>query len=90
MEGIIKGNNFRSGTFHLVPSESISKFELAKIILGCFGTIEAKITQSKSSKAINRILTTNYQEFNNDMWLSAGYNRPPSIYEMMKEYALWA
>lgn len=90
VEGIIKGNNFRSGTFHLVPNDSISKFELAKIILGCFGTIEAKITQSKSSKAINRILATNYQEFNKDMWLSAGYNKLPTISEMVKEYALWA
>jgi dTDP-4-dehydrorhamnose reductase len=90
VEGIIKGSNFRSGTFHLVPSDSLSKFELAKVILGSFGTIEAKITKSKSSKAINRILTTNYQEFNNDMWLSAGYNRPLSISEMVKEYALWA
>ena len=51
---------------------------------------DVKITQSQSSKAVNRILTTNYQEFNNDMWGNAGYNIPLTISEMVKEYALWA
>jgi dTDP-4-dehydrorhamnose reductase len=87
---IIEGNTFKAGTFHLVPSDSVSKFELAKIILEFFGKSDVKITQSQSSKAVNRILTTNYQEFNNDMWGNAGYNSPLTISEMVKEYALWA
>jgi len=87
---IIEGNSFKAGTFHLVPSDSVSKFELAKIILEFFGKSDVKITQSQSSKAVNRILTTNYQEFNKDMWGNAGYNSPLTISEMVKEYALWA
>ena len=90
VNAIIEGNNFKAGTFHLVPSDSVSKFELAKIILEFFGKSDVKITQSQSSKAVNRILTTNYQEFNNDMWGNAGYNIPLTISEMVKEYALWA
>ena len=90
VNAIIDGNNFKAGTFHLVPSDSVSKFELAKIILEFFGKSDVKITQSQSSKAVNRILTTNYQEFNNDMWGNAGYNMPLTISEMVKEYALWA
>ena len=90
VNAIIEGNNFKAGTFHLVPSDSVSKFELAKIILEFFGKSDVKITQSQSSKAVNRILTTNYQEFNNDMWGNAGYNMPLTISEMVKEYALWA
>ena len=87
---IIEGNSFKAGTFHLVPSDSVSKFELVKIILEFFGKSDVKITQSQSSKAVNRILTTNYQEFNKDMWGNAGYNSPLTISEMVKEYALWA
>ena len=90
VNAIIEGNNFKAGTFHLVPSDSVSKFELAKIILEFFGKSDVKITQSQSSKAVNRILTTNYQEFNKDMWGNAGYNSPLTISEMVKEYALWA
>jgi dTDP-4-dehydrorhamnose reductase len=90
VNAIIERNSFKSGTFHLVPSDSVSKFELAKIILEFFGKSEVKITQSQSSKAINRILTTNNKQFNNDMWGDAGYNSPLTISEMVKEYALWA
>jgi len=90
VNAILEGNTFKAGTFHLIPSDSVSKFELAKIILEFFGKSDVKITQSKSSKAVNRILTTNYQEFNNDMWGNAGYNSPLTISEMVKEYALWA
>ena len=90
INAILEGNTFKAGTFHLIPSDSVSKFELAKIILEFFGKSDVKITQSKSSKAVNRILTTNYQEFNNDMWGNAGYNSPLTISEMVKEYALWA
>jgi dTDP-4-dehydrorhamnose reductase len=89
INGIIEGNTFKAGTFHLVPSDSVSKFELAKIIHEFFGKSDVKITQSQSSKPVNRILTTNYQEFNNDMWGNAGYNSPLTISEMVKEYALW-
>jgi len=90
VNAIIERNNFNAGTFHLVPSDSVSKFELAKIILEFFGKSDVKITPSQSFKAVNRILTTNYQEFNKDMWGNAGYNSPLSISEMVKEYALWA
>lgn len=90
INSIIRGNTFKAGTFHLVPSGSVSKFELARIILEFFGKSDVKITQSQSYKAVNRILTTNYQEFNNDMWGKAGYNNPLTISEMVKEYALWA
>jgi len=90
INAIIEGNTFKAGTFHLVPRDSVSKFELAKIIHEFFGKSDVKITQSQSSKAVNRILTTNYQEFNNDMWGYAGYNSPLTISEMVKEYALWA
>jgi len=90
INAIIEENNFKAGTFHLVPRDSVSKFELAKIIHEFFGNSDLKITQSQSSKAVNRILATNYQEFNKDMWGNAGYNSPLTISEMVKEYALWA
>jgi len=90
INGIIKGGKFKAGTFHLIPRDSLSKYELAKLILECFGRTGTEISQSQSNKAINRTLTTNYQEFNQDMWRNAGYYKPPSISEMLKEYVLWS
>ena len=90
VNGIIESDIFNAGTFHLVPSNSVSKFELARIILKYFGKNDVRIIQSQSSKAVNRILTTNYQEFNNKMWAKAGYKSPLSISQMVEEYALWA
>lgn len=89
VSGIIETSEFKDGTFHLVPSDSVSKFELAKLIVENFAISGVKIAQSKSYGAVNRILITNYKEFNSDMWRDAGYNKPLTIAEMIKEYSLW-
>lgn len=90
VNGIINANNFKAGTFHLVPLDSVSKHDLIKIIMEYFESNGVKIIKCKSSKAINRTLTTNNKQSNNDMWRNAGYNNPLSISEMVKEYANWA
>ena len=89
VNGIIKREQFKDGTFHLVPKDSVTKFELAKNIANSFERSDIRITQGNSSKAVNRVLATNYPQVNSDLWLNAGYNNPPGIIEMIKEYALW-
>ena len=89
VNGIIKREQFKYGTFHLIPKDSVTKFELAKNIANSFERSDIRITQGSSSKAINRVLATNYPQVNSDLWLNAGYNNPLGIIEMIKEYALW-
>lgn len=89
VNGIIKREQFKDGTFHLVPKDSVTKFDLAKNIANSFERSDIRITQGSSSKAINRVLATNYPQVNSDLWLNAGYNNPLGIIEMIKEYALW-
>jgi dTDP-4-dehydrorhamnose reductase len=89
VNGIIKREQFKDGTFHLVPKDSVTKFELAKNIANSFERSDIRITQGNSSKAVNRVLATNYPQVNSDLWLNAGYNNPLGIIEMIKEYALW-
>ena len=89
VNGIIKRDQFKDGTFHLVPKDLVTKFELAKNIANSFERSDIRITQGNSSKAVNRVLATNYPQVNSDLWLNAGYNNPPGIIEMIKEYALW-
>ena len=87
--GIMKQNNFTAGTFHVIPENSVSKFELSQIILDCFGRIDTKAIPVQSPNAINRTLSTNNEQFNLDMWGNAGYNKPPNIADMIREYSLW-
>jgi len=87
--GLIEGEKFTPGTFHVLPNDSVSKFELAKIISINFGMTDTEMTQSQSPKAINRTLATNFEQFNSDLWKAAGYNKVPTISEMVKEYSLW-
>lgn len=89
VSGLIEGKKFTPGTFHVLPKDSVSKFELAKIISINFGMTDTEMTQSQSPKAINRTLATNFEQFNSDLWKAAGYNKVPTISEMVKEYSLW-
>ena len=74
----------------MLPKDSVSKFELAKIISMNFGRTSTEMTQSQSPNATNRTLATNFEQFNSDLWKAAGYNKAPTISEMVKEYSLWA
>jgi len=90
VSGLIESEKFTPGTFHVLPKDSVSKFELANIISINFGMTGTNMTQSQSPKAINRTLATNFEQFNSDLWNAAGYNEAPTISEMVKEYSLWA
>ena len=89
ISGIMKRKYFTAGTFHVVPENSVTKFQLSQIILDCFGSSEIKVAPVQSPKSINRTLATNNEQFNLDMWRDAGYNKPLNIAEMIKEYSLW-
>ncbi len=90
VSGLIEGKKFTPGTFHVLPNDSVSKFELAKIISINFGMTDTEITPIQSPNPINRTLATNFEQFNSDLWKAAGYNKVPAISEMVKEYSLWA
>ncbi len=87
--GIMKRNYFTAGTFHVVPEDSMSKYQLSQVILECFEKNHIKVAQIQSPKTVNRTLATDNVQFNLEMWRDAGYNKPLSIRKMIKEYALW-
>lgn len=89
ISGIIKNNNFLPGTFHLVPHETISKLDLVSEIAKIFDRSDLVIKPTNSNTSVDRTLSTIKREFNEKVWLDAGYNRPPSINEMLKEYFYW-
>ena len=89
ISGIIKSESFVKGVTHLVPGDGVSKFELIKIIASEFGRSDLEIREFKAENPINRTLITVNPDQNLHMWKEGGYNKPPTIQEMVSQYANW-
>ena len=89
VSGIIKSESFFKGVAHLVPSDTVSKYELIKIIAREFGRTDLEIQEFVPENRINRTLVTVDPARNLHMWQEAGYNTVPTIQEMVSMYAFW-
>jgi len=89
ISGIINSNNFLKGTFHLIPKDICSKYELLQLFARHFGRPDLTVQAHTSLVSINRTLDTVFSEKNLRFWKDAGYNCPLSIAEMLSEYADW-
>ena len=87
--GIISTSTFKSGTHHVLPSDSLNKFEMMDMVRKSFDREDIQIEEVLAEIAIDRRLSTKFPEVNRDLWLNAGYDRPPSINEMITEYSNW-
>lgn len=88
--GVIATGNVIRGTTHLVPADQVSKYELLKLIAQDFNRLDILMEPVESPISVNRTLSSIYPERNSDLWLAAGYNQPPTIQEMVQNYALWS
>ncbi len=89
VEGIIKEETFRNGIHHLVPSNSISKESLIKILASSFGRKDLVIKPHLTPVGRDRTLITINSKFNQDLWKHAGYIKVPTIEQLVLEYASW-
>jgi dTDP-4-dehydrorhamnose reductase len=87
--GIISADTFKSGTHHVVPSDSVSKFEMIKMVCKSFAREDIDVEKVLAGTAVDRRLITKFPEVNRDLWLNAGYDKPLSIQEMIIEYSNW-
>ena len=87
--GVIENRKFRVGTFHLVPKDSLSKYQLLHIIAREFGRADLKIKTFETEGSINRSLITMDIEENLRLWQNGGYNDIPTILKMISTYAAW-
>jgi dTDP-4-dehydrorhamnose reductase len=85
--GLMKRNYLEPGFRHLVPSNSLSKFELITEISKVFGRSDLNIIPSFGRRRIDRRLITMHPEWNENAWLSAGYGKILAIDEMLKNLA---
>lgn len=85
ISGIIKNNLRIPPIIHLVPKNSINKFNLLKIFKKLFLRSDIYISPINSKYKINRTLKTTYKELNKKIWKLAGYEDIPSIEDLIKE-----
>ena len=84
--GMIKSDTFSQNLQHLIPKDIVSKFTLLEYFKNYFD-IDIKINEINSDKSVNRTLNTENIEFNNLLWMNAGYDHVPTIEENIKELA---
>jgi dTDP-4-dehydrorhamnose reductase len=88
--GIIISDNPLTGVQHLIPQDSVSKFELAGLISSRFRRNDLVINRVTAPIAIDRRLDTLNRSENERLWRDAGYSTIPTITVMIDEYREWA
>ena len=73
------------GLQHIVPTGEVTKCELLECFARCYGRYDISVTPTSTAVAINRTLGTTNQALNQAIWKAAGYQRPPSVSEMVAE-----
>ena len=85
--GIIEKNAFSKGVSHLVPADSLNKYQLLVLIAKAFGRGDLVIRKFKTNNVIDRTLSTDFPIQNQKFWDLGGYEVIPTINQMIKNYA---
>ena len=81
--GVIREGLFESGEFHICPADRLSKYELLIMLREILNRKNLRIIKTESETAINRTLTTENSQMNQQIWLAAGYSHIPDISELI-------
>jgi dTDP-4-dehydrorhamnose reductase len=87
VSGIILTEEFECGTFHIIPVDQISKYELLRLLGKHFDRQDISIRQINAPTYVDRTLRTTNMKFNTALWRSAGYKAIPTIEELIEELA---
>jgi dTDP-4-dehydrorhamnose reductase len=71
-----------SGTYHVVPADSVTKFQLLKHIAKLSGRSDLIILEQDAETTINRKLVTNHQDINRILWGVETNSQVPKILEL--------
>jgi dTDP-4-dehydrorhamnose reductase len=89
ISGVIQNNLWFAGNQHLIPLDSISKFELILLIAKLADREDLVIEPFRTGQSVNRTLSTINIERNLSLWAYAGYDSPPGIKQMIEQYNEW-
>jgi hypothetical protein len=75
------------GTFNVIPSNQVSKYQLLQLLGKYFDREDISIKPFNTPILIDRTLCTTYPNFNEKLWRNAGYRAKPSVEELIEELA---
>jgi len=83
--GIIEGDKFNPDVHHLVPADALTKYELVRMELELLDRADVHLNAFETDNSVDRTLATNKPETNSRLLFCGGYERVPTIREMMEE-----
>ncbi len=86
--GIIKENFWEDTTYHFVPKDYVSKYQLLKLIAHKLNRQDLTINETKTNNPINRTLITDFPKMNRYLWEIAGYESVPTIAQIVNDIDL--
>jgi dTDP-4-dehydrorhamnose reductase len=86
--GIIESKLFEPGVFHVLPKDSVSKFELVSSMAKHLGRKDIRISPTETGDGLDRTLVSDFPESNISFWKSAGFSALPTIDEMVAQMIL--
>lgn len=87
VSAIVSNDRFSSGVHHLIPADSVSKYELVTLIAETLGRNDLEIIEHFHESQINRTLSSRNKIWSEQMWIEAGYSSIPSISQLIAELA---
>jgi dTDP-4-dehydrorhamnose reductase len=75
---------------HVVPGDSVSKADLLQIVLSSFHRDDVRVRPGPGPSSVDRTLSTQHSDSNQSLWMAAGYDRPPTIRDMVTELAAYS
>jgi len=89
VSGIVESGTFFSGVQHLVPADSLTKFELVEMELDLLGRNDVVVNETITGNKVDRTLETSNPTQNDLLFKLGGYDATPTIREMMEQLP-WA
>lgn len=86
VKGILRSGIEMPNLQHIVPADVVTKAELLKIIAEEYDH-KIKVNEIEAPDEVNRTLATNNPILNRKLWQFAGYSKPPTIRQMIRELA---
>jgi dTDP-4-dehydrorhamnose reductase len=83
--GVITDGSFEAGVIHVLPEDSVTKFELVKSMASHLGRSDVKISPKDTGDSVDRTLGTIDSDKNSALWQGAGYSSPPTVNKMVEE-----
>lgn len=83
--GIIRTDSFEAGTFHVTPRDIVTKDQLVRLIALRLERQDLVVNPVAAPSLVERSLMTSFPDLNSRLWGDAGYEKIPSIRELVEE-----